>query len=598
DASRWRRPHRSGAARPGRRRRRVRRSGHLRGGPRAARHDGVRGALGGGPAAGCAHRLGVPARLRGGAPTDRSDRGHARSGSGAHRLPGRLRHRLARDRCRLRPPLHGRRPHAAGRRGRGAGSGDAGPGRRPLPSPQTQRPARHRRRGPGARQRGRPPVRRRRPRLRILARHLLDQPRRRSGARRGHPHRAEPARARLGPGREEEPRPGSTRGAPVLRRRGRCAGGHAGAASAGAGRHAGAGPRPGHRRQPVGLAAGDRRLRPRRPAAGPQPHRRDPAAGGPVLARARRAGRRRGVAAAGAGPRRRDPGLRDRGPGGAGARPLRPVAPAGQCGGGGGVLVPQPCGGQPAGAPRGDGVDPGLGGDGGQLLRRQRPHRGAGRHPDLRPDHRLRRLAAGCGARAGALPRGAPGRRRRSRLALAPLERGGRRRGRDGAGVRRLRGDVPVGVGLAPQPGGNRPAAAGRSGRRADVDAGQRGAARRHRRRRPRGGQRAAGRLAHGRQAGRHQRADHHRAAALLRRAVRPAGSQGGLSRRQQPLRGVHPHPPRGRAHPAPDDLPRRCDLLPGGRSGGPGGLPTRRHGSGETLTDEAELGRRHRTPV
>ena len=90
--------------------------------------------------------------------------------------------------------------------------------------------------------------------------------------------------------------------------------------------------------------------------------------------------------------------------------------------------------GAPAGPARRAASYAGLGRAAGQLLRRRGPDRGAHRHPDLRPDHRLPRLAAAGRPGAGPLPGGAAGRRRRRRL---PDPHRVRRRGRgrrDGAG--------------------------------------------------------------------------------------------------------------------------------------------------------------------
>ena len=78
-----------------------------------------------------------------------------------------------------------------------------------------------------------------------------------------------------------------------------------------------------------------------------------------------------------------------------------------------------------------------LGCAAGQLLRRLVTDRSPRRHPGLRPDHRLPRLAA----RRGTRPRPAPGRaarrRRRRRLAAVTGPRGRACRDRDGAGGRR-----------------------------------------------------------------------------------------------------------------------------------------------------------------
>ena len=86
----------------------------------------------------------------------------------------------------------GDRPLPPGRRRRRAGAGDPRAGRRPLPGRPTRRTPRRGRRRAGARQRPRPAVRRRGALLRHLARHLLDQPRRRPGPRRRHRHPGAP----------------------------------------------------------------------------------------------------------------------------------------------------------------------------------------------------------------------------------------------------------------------------------------------------------------------------------------------------------------------------------------------------------------------
>ena len=73
-----------------------------------------------------------------------------------------------------------------------------------------------------------------------------------------------------------------------------------------------------------------------------------------------------------------------------------------------------------------------LGCAAGQLLRRRGADRGAGRHPDLRPDHRRRRLADQGRAGAGGVPGRPAGRRARRRRADPAAARRRRRRRRHG----------------------------------------------------------------------------------------------------------------------------------------------------------------------
>ena len=122
----------------------------------------------------------------------------------------------------------------------------------------------------------------------------------------------------------------------------------------------------------------------------------------------------------------------------------------------------------------------------GQLLRRRGPDRRPHRHPDLRPDHRLPRLAAAGRAGARALPGGAARRRRRSAATSpAPLPAGRGHRGRHGAGGGRVRADEPLGADHASTTASSNVAAAARRLRlRAGAGAGQRRGAGQHRRRR------------------------------------------------------------------------------------------------------------------
>ena len=137
-------------------------------------------------------------------------------------------------------------------------------------------------------------------------------------------------------------------------------------------------------------------------------------------------------------PGRGDPGLRHRGPPGPGL--LRPRAAGTSLGAGARRRrvrrAPAPGRGA-AGAPRCAAPYAGLGRAAGQLLRRRGPDRRAHRHPDLRPHHRLRRLAAAGRAGAGALPGGPAGRRRGRWLPHPHGRRGRDHRGRHGAGRRR-----------------------------------------------------------------------------------------------------------------------------------------------------------------
>ena len=181
------RPAQQAPARPGGGRGGVRGGGQLRRGARAARHDGVGRPVGGGPAAGGADHLRVPARLHRDAAAHRAHRRPPRPGAGARRRARRLRARLAGDGGGVRPLQRGGRATPPGRGGRRAAAPDARAGGRPVPAPPPGGAARRGRRRAGARQRRGAGVRRRGARVRELAHDLLDQPGRRPRAGRGHP---------------------------------------------------------------------------------------------------------------------------------------------------------------------------------------------------------------------------------------------------------------------------------------------------------------------------------------------------------------------------------------------------------------------------
>ena len=163
---------------------------------------------------------------------------------------------------------------------------------------------------------------------------------------------------------------------------------------------------------------------------------------------------------------------------------------------------------------------PAWGAIAGQLLRRRGPDRRAGGHPDLRADHRRRRLADQGRAGAGRVPGRAAGRRAR----WAAYSSGGCRPGCIAAVGMLLAAvgfcaDGRLGLRVAAPP-----VVLGRAGDdrlrlRAGARPGQRGPAGQHRRHGARRHQRAARGGPDGRDAGRHLGPDHDRAAALLRRA-------------------------------------------------------------------------------
>ncbi len=89
---------------------------------------------------------------------------------------------------------------------------------------------------------------------------------------------------------------------------------------------------------------------------------------------------------------------------------------------------------------------PGLGRTAGQLLRRRGADRGSGGHPDLRADHRRRRLPDQGGAGAAGVPGRAAGRRTGGRRPHPAAAGRGGHRTRDGARRRRVRADGRAGA--------------------------------------------------------------------------------------------------------------------------------------------------------
>ena len=110
-------------------------------------------------------------------------------------------------------------------------------------------------------------------------------------------------------------------------------------------------------------------------------------------------------------PRRGHPGLRHGRPRGAGVLPGRALVPRRRRGRGRPVRAAQPALRGAAGAARRVRAAAGLGCAAGQLLRRRGADRRPGRHPDLRADHRRRRVADQGRAGAGRVPGRAAGRR-------------------------------------------------------------------------------------------------------------------------------------------------------------------------------------------